>query len=90
MKRNGIGIPGNKSKHNFERLNIKAEVHDVAVFHDIVLALNINLAGFAYCRFRTVGQIVFILDDFGTDKAFLKVCMDDAGALGCFPALTER
>ena len=37
-------------------------------------------------KFRTILNIVFVFDDFGTDKAFFKVGMDDSGTLGSFPA----
>ena len=40
---------------------------------------------FFYSRFRTVGNIILIFDDFGADKAFFEVGMDHTGTLRSFP-----
>ena len=56
-------------------------MHDIAVLNDIFFSLDTHLSGFFYSRFRTVGNIILIFDDFGADKAFFKVGMDHTGAL---------
>lgn len=66
-------------------LNIEAEVHDVAVLNDVVLALDAKFSGLTDSSFRAVLDVVVILDHLGADEAFLKVGVDHAGALGCFP-----
>ena len=48
-------------------------MHDIAVLNDIFFSLDTHLSGFFYSRFRTVGNIILIFDDFGADKAFFKV-----------------
>ena len=68
-------------------LHVEAEVHDVAVLNDVVLALDGQLASLADSGLRAVLQVVVVLDDFGADKALLEVCVDDAGTLGSLPAL---
>ena len=51
-------------------------MHDIAVLNDIFFSLDTHLSGFFYSRFRTVGNIILIFDDFGADKAFFEVGMD--------------
>ena len=50
-------------------LHVEAEVHDVAVLNDVVLALDGQLASLADGRLRAILQVVGILDDLGADKA---------------------
>ena len=64
-------------------------MHDIAVLNDIFFSLDTHLSGFFYSRFRTVGNIILIFDDFGADKAFFKVGMDHTGALRGFPSFME-
>ena len=67
-------------------LYVEAEVHDVAVLYDIVLALDAHLARLADGGLRAIVDIIVVLDDLGTDEAFLKVGVDDAGTLRSLPA----
>ena len=60
-------------------------MHDIAVLNDIFFSLDTHLSGFFYSRFRTVGNIILIFDDFGADKAFFEVGMDHTGTLRSFP-----
>ena len=66
------------------------EVHDVAVRHDVVLALKPQLAGVARACLAAAGDIVVIADGFGADEAALEVLMDDAGGLRRFGASRDR
>jgi hypothetical protein len=50
-------------------LHVEAEVHDVAVLHHIVFALDGQFAGFADSGLGAILQVVGILDDLGADKA---------------------
>ena len=63
-------------------LHIEAEVHDVAVLHDVFFAFYGHLAGVAYGALAAEGHIVVVFDNLGADKAFLKVGVDDTGAFG--------
>ena len=59
--------------------DIKPEVHDVAVLHNVVLALDAQLAGLAHGGLRAVLYVVVILDYLGADEAFSKsVCITPA------------
>ena len=60
-------------------LDVEAEVHDVAVLHDVLFAFDREFAGVADSRLSAESHIVIILDDFGADKAFFEVGVDDAG-----------
>ena len=62
-------------------------MHDVAVLHNIVFALDAQLAGFAHCSLRAVFDVVVILYHLGADKALLEVGVDYAGTLRSLPAL---
>ena len=65
---------------NYE-LNIKPEVHDVAVLNDVCLTLDAHLASLADGGFRAILDIIVVLDDLGADEALLEVTVDDAGTL---------
>ena len=58
------------------RLDVEAEVHDVAILHDIFLALDVEQAGIAHGGFGAQTDVVVVLDDLGADEAFLNVSMD--------------
>ena len=64
-------------------------MHDVAILHDVVLALDTHLASFTDCGLRTVAYIVIVLDDLCADETLLKVGVDDTSALRSFPTATE-
>ena len=65
-------------------------MHDVSVLHHVVLTFHTHLAGFADGGFRTVLDVVLILDDLRADEALLEVRVDDAGTLWCLPSAAER
>ena len=61
---------------------VEAEVADVAVDHDVVLAFHADLArGLGGCHGTRVDEVVEG-DDFGLDEAAFEVGVDDAGGLG--------
>ena len=62
-------------------------MHDVAVLHYIILALDRELASLAHSSLRTVLHVVVVLDYLGADEALLEVGVDDAGTLRSLPAL---
>ena len=57
-------------------------MHYIAVLDDIFLSFDRHFAGFADSRLASERNIIFIFDHFGTDKAFLKIRVDDTGTLG--------
>ena len=70
-------------------LDVEAELHDVAVLHDVVLAFDARLAGGLGVGHRTCGDQVVEADDLGLDEAALEVGVDDAGSLGGGGALAD-
>ena len=56
-------------------------MHDVAILHHIILSFNIQLTSLTYSCFAAIFDIVVILDDFSTDKTFLKVSMNYTSTL---------
>ena len=72
------------------RLNVEAEVHNVAILHDVFFALDVEQAGFFHGGFTAVFQIVVILDNLCTNKAAFKVGVDHARTLRRFPAFAVR
>src|SRR5665647_2176346 len=67
-----------------------AKLDDVAVGHDVVLALDAGLACGAGGGDGAEGDEVVVRDDFGLDEALLEVRVDDAGGLGGGGALADR
>ena len=65
-------------------------MHDVAIGHDIVLALNTQLAGGLGALLAAELDVVVVANDLGLNKAALKVGVDDAGGLRGGRALTNR
>ena len=70
--------------------DVEAELHDVAVLHDVVLALHAGLALGARLGDRAGGDEVGERDDLGLDEAALEVGVDDARGLRGLPALVDR
>jgi hypothetical protein len=63
-------------------LNVKPEVHNVAVLHNVGFAFNTQFAIFFYRSFNTVKFYkVFVFNNFGADKAFFKIGMDNTCCL---------
>ena len=63
-------------------LHIEAEVHDVAVVHDVVLAFQPHLAGLLCSLLTLAGNEIVEGNHFGADEPMFEVGMDDAGRLG--------
>ena len=55
------------------RLYVEAEVDDVAVLHDVVLALDADLAFLAGGGDAACGDEVIVVDDLRADEAALEV-----------------
>jgi len=67
--------------HCLQRSNVKAEVHHIAVFDDVVLAFQAPFAGFLGAGFALVLDEVVVGDHFGADEAFFEVGVDHGGGL---------
>ena len=63
-------------------LDVKSEVHHVAIMHDVFFPFDAHFA----CVFRALFAFAFdeIIegDDFGANKAAFKVVVDDGGGFG--------
>ena len=68
------------------RLHIKPEQHNVAVLHNVLLALGADKALFLGGGHRAAGHQVVERDDLRADEAALKVAVNLAGSLRCFGA----
>src|SRR4029077_2733067 len=62
-------------------LHVEPEVYDVALLHQVFLALQAQLAGVARTGFAPAGEVVREGDDFGADEATFEVGMDDSRRL---------
>ena len=71
----------------FARSDVEEEVHDVAVLHDVLLALDADLAHVAARLFGAQRHVVVVLDDLGADEAAFEVGVDYTGTLRSLPAL---
>ncbi len=58
-------------------------MHDITLTDDVFLAFEAQLADFARAALTTVGDVVGIGDDFGTDEAALEIGMNHARGLRC-------
>src|SRR6185437_11713869 len=56
----------------------EAEMHDVAIAHDIILAFEPELAGLARPGLALAGDVILIGDGLGADVALLEIGVDDA------------
>ena len=65
--------------HALHALDVEAKVHHVAVAHDVVLALDGNLAGLAALCLAAVAYEIVPPDDLGTDEPFLEIGVDLTG-----------
>src|SRR5690606_30207458 len=70
--------------------HVEAELDDVAVGHDVVLALDAGLAGGARRGDRARGDEVVERDDLRLDEALFEVGVNDSGGLRRLPALADR
>ena len=64
-----------------DSLHIEAEEHDVAVLHDVVLALAAHQAFFLGGGHAAAGHEVVVADHFGANEPALKIAVDLAGSL---------
>ena len=65
-------------------------MHDVAILHHIVLALDTHLACLANSSLRTILDIVVIFDNLSTDEALFEVGVDNTSTLRSLPAFLIR
>src|SRR5450432_3910026 len=71
-------------------LHVKAELDDVAVSHDVVLALDAHLATRLGLQHRTSGHQVVEGDDLRFDETSLEISVDNAGSFRCRRAAPDR
>ncbi len=64
-------------------LHRKSKMHNIPVFHHIVLTLHRQFTGFPAGSFRTIMDKVFVLDHFHPDKSFFEISMNYTGSLWC-------
>src|SRR5215216_6401538 len=62
-------------------LGREAKMHHIAVFNDIVLSFEPELAGITGSGFATEADIIVIGNRFGADEALLEIGVDDARRL---------
>ena len=72
------------------QLRREAEMHDVAVLHDIILALEPHLSGIARTGFAAARHVIVVGDGFGADEAALEIGVDDARGLRRLGAAGHR
>src|SRR5690606_2133308 len=63
--------------------DVKAEMHDVTVLNDVVLAFQTPFTGFFGAVFTLVLNKIVIADDFGADKTTFKVGVNSGGGARC-------
>ena len=61
--------------------DVESEVNHVAFLHDVGLALEPELAGFARAVLAAARDVLVVADDLGADEAALEVRVDRAGGL---------
>ena len=71
-------------------LYVKAEVHNITILHDVVFALKSHLASLFSSIFAAMCDVVLVAYHFSSDKAPLKVVVDDACCFWRFPAICDR
>src|SRR5690349_1124643 len=72
----GTGHQGRQSCS--EGSDVEAEVEDVTVLDDVVLAFQPQLAGIARARLTVQRHVVVVGNGFGADEALLEVGVDHA------------
>ena len=63
-------------------LHVEPEVYHVTVGHDVILALDAELAGRLSALLAAELNVVIVANDLGLDEAALEVRMDDASHPG--------
>src|SRR5438445_13513372 len=61
--------------------HIEAEMHDVAIAHDVIGAFEAHLAGILGALLAAIEDEIVVGDRLGADEAFLEIAMDDPGCL---------
>src|ERR1700733_8741578 len=59
----------------------EAEMHDVAVLHNVIFALKPHPAGVARSGFSAACHVIVVSDGLGADKATLEIGVNDASGL---------
>src|SRR3954471_19768627 len=77
-------------RHLRSALDVEAELHDVAVRHDVVLALDADPAAGLRLGHRAGLDEIRERHDLRLDEASLEVGMDDTGGLGGGGATADR
>src|SRR5262245_63358918 len=71
---------GHRGRQSRSRISdVEAEVEDVTVLDDVVLAFQAQLAGIARARLTIQRHVVVVGNGFGPDEALLEVGVDHAG-----------
>ena len=70
--------------------DIEPEEYNIAIFNNILLSFLHILAFGIDSLFRPKCNKIIILHDFGTNKPFLKISMNDTSSLWCFIILSNR
>src|ERR1041385_2003363 len=65
----------------WRRSGSEAEMHDVAVGDDVILAFEPEFAGLAGACLAVAGDVVVVGDGLGADETLLEIGVDDAGCL---------
>lgn len=60
-------------RYQWQGLNIKSEMHDVSILHDIGFSFHSKLSCFLACCFRAQAYKVFVFNNLCTDKSFFEV-----------------
>ena len=69
--------------------HVKAEQQDIAVLHDILLALNPQLARFLCPGFTFARDVIIVRYRFAGDEPAFEVLVDDSGGPRRFGALDD-
>src|SRR5258706_6993420 len=78
----GAGLGGRRGEERASGpSDVEAEVHHVAVLHDVVLSLEAHLARLLGLRFPAQAHVVVVRDHLGANEALLEIGMDHARGL---------
>src|SRR5439155_2386420 len=70
--------------------HIEAEMHDVAVLHDVIGAFEAHPAGVLGALLAAMRDEIGVGDRFGADEALLEIAVDDPGGLRRLGAARDR
>src|SRR5674476_958578 len=83
-------VPQASDLRKYARSHVEAELHDVTIGHDVVLAFDPDLAGGLRRSYGARRDQIIEGDDLSLDEPTLEVGVDHAGRLGRRPALVDR